>query len=449
MRNRIARVAVLSTVVALVLFLIPLMVAVYNLSVADARSQLERDALTAVAHLDSQFSTADRPELSAPTNPHAQLGLYNRAGLLVAGTGPAHADAPVRHVLSGARAASVLDGTLLNVVPVTSAEQTVGVVRASVPLSAVVADDVPVWVLIAVAAAASLLVGVLIARRAARRVASPMEDLARTARALGQGDFEARTGTSGIPEIDTAGEALGDTAARLDALVERERHLSEDASHQLRTPLAGLRALLETSRPTGASPLTIEKALERVQALEDTIDDFLTPQGTVRGQPTDLAEQARSLERRWHGVLAAAGRPLRLDVADQLHAVTTDRAGLQQILDVLVDNAYQHGAGQIVVRVRDNDNAVVFEVEDEGSTIGLDDDIFRRGYSRAGRSGIGLALAQQLADELSGKLLLTARHPHTRFTLILQRTEEPLAEDYSERGKRATNTAPSPPSGRS
>lgn len=423
MRNRIVRVAVLSTSVALVLFLIPLMITVYNLSVADARTQLQRDALAAVAGIDPQFSPSDRTEIPTPSNPKASLGLYDRTGALVAGTGPAPADGPVTRALAGRVADPMVDGALVDVVPVTSSERTVGAVRASIPLAVVIGDDVTAWAIILGAAAICLLVGVLIARRAARRVAAPIENLAETVQALGRGDFQARATVSGIAEIDGAGAALGDTATRLSELVERQRRLSQDASHQLRTPLAGLRALLENARigELGAPPDVVEQALERVDVLDATIGDFLASEKRPRGRLTDVGELARRSERRWRGLLAADGRPLRIDTAEGIEPIATDPARLQQILDVLLENAFLHGSGTVVVRLRDSHGATVVDVEDEGDQISLDADVFHRGYSGAGRSGIGLALARDLAADIGGRLLLTARIPHTRFSLILDR----------------------------
>ncbi|GAA1962120.1 HAMP domain-containing sensor histidine kinase [Microbacterium deminutum] len=421
MRKRIERVAVLSTVVAFMLFLLPLALVVFNLSVADTRSQLERDALAAVAQIDPQFSAGDVPELTPPSDSRVELALYDRAGTRIAGTGPAHADAAATGVLSGAPDQRGLDDPLVAVVPVTSSEQVVGAVRASLPLAVVVAGDLGVWATMVVGAAMCLLVGVLLARATARRVAAPMEDLARTAQALGDGDFQARVAPSGVAEIDAAGIALGETADRLGALVERERRLSQDASHQLRTPLAGLRAILESAQvaPQSITPAVIDRALERVDALAATVDEFLSTERTPRGRPTDVASEVRGLEERWHGVLAAAGRPLRVDAADRSMTVVTVPESVRQILDVLLENAHVHGAGEVVVRVRESRGAIAIDVEDEGGSIAAGDDIFRRGYSGAGRNGYGLALAQQLAEELGGRLLLSSRLPVTRFTLLL------------------------------
>jgi signal transduction histidine kinase len=427
MRSRIMRVAVLSTAIALILFLIPLAIAVFNLSVADARSRLERDALNAVTTIDPQFSEADPPDVLVPSDSGTELGLYNPAGTRVTGTGPARADLPVQHALTGASVQESVGGLLVEVIPVTQAERTVGAVRAALPLRDVVAADVGTWLIMLLGASFCMLVGILIARASVRAVVAPVDDLISTVRALGHGDFSARTTPSGIAEIDAAGVAVADTAERLGALLERERHLSQDASHQLRTPLAGLRALLEQaqSQPGAVDERLFPQALDRVDTLSRTIEDFLSTRRREPGRATDIVDELHEVGRRWHGVFAEAGRPLRIEAPVHAQLVVTVPGALHQIFDALLENALVHGSGTVRIRARDTHGAVAIDVEDEGHGIRLEDDIFRRGYSTAGRSGVGLALAHQLADEMGGTLLLSARQPTTRFTVLLRGSGSP------------------------
>src|SRR5437763_1348213 len=142
-----------------------------------------------------------------------------------------------------------------------------------------------------------------------RPPAAPLEDLSRTAQMLGGGDFSVRARPTGIPEIDSAGESLNTTAARLGELVRRERAFSADASHQLRTPLTGLRLGLETAMDSPGADLrtAMGAAIDAADRLERTIEDLLTlrrdpPRDTM---PLDVAELTRELEDTWGPVLGA------------------------------------------------------------------------------------------------------------------------------------------------
>ena len=119
-------------------------------------------------------------------------------------------------------------------------------------------------------------ISALIAMYQSRRLARPVDRLAEAAARLGEGDFSARAEPSGIAEVDAVSDTLGSTAARLDRMLQRERAFSEDASHQLRTPLTGLRVNLEAARLTPAvRDDLLDAALSEVDRLERTIDDLL------------------------------------------------------------------------------------------------------------------------------------------------------------------------------
>ena len=115
------------------------------------------------------------------------------------------------------------------------------------------------------------------ARSLAGRVIRPIEHIARASQALGDGEFEVRTTPSGIPELDRAGAALNQTAKRLQDLIRRERNLAANASHQLRTPLTGLRMVLEGALTAPNADLRgiLAQAIERTDQLDLTIDQLI------------------------------------------------------------------------------------------------------------------------------------------------------------------------------
>ncbi|MGO4691196.1 HAMP domain-containing sensor histidine kinase [Glaciibacter sp. 2TAF33] len=421
MTRRIMAVAVISSAIALVLFLLPLAIAVFNLFLADAQATLERDALHAAIVVDPSFSASDRTELPK-SPPGDQLGLYDASGGLIVGTGPHTADAAVRRALAGQSTRTNTGGLLVAVVPISASESVTGAVRAATPLSGVWQRTLGVWLILALAAAAALAVGIIAAGSLARRITRRVEQLTLASQTLGDGDFDVRTTPSGLPEIDRAGAALNMTAERLGDLVMRERHLAANASHQLRTPLTGLRLLLESglSDPKADHRGILGQAIERADQLDATIDALISlARGGSSGSPVNPVSELEAVERRWRGVLESAGRPLRLEARDDLPHPVIAEVALRQILDAVLENAVRHGSGQVTLRARESHGAVAFDVTDEGNGIPLGADIFGQGVSFSGGSGLGLALARQLAEDQGARLLLSARVPRTQFTLLV------------------------------
>ena len=90
---------------------------------------------------------------------------------------------------------------------------------------------------------------------------------------------------------------------------------------------------------------------------------------------------------------------------------------MRQILEVLLTNALDHGAGVVTLRARQGPGAVIIDVADEGTHYLDGSTIFDR---RVGRSnGIGLALARTLAEAEGGRLVLDRPGPHPVFSLVL------------------------------
>jgi signal transduction histidine kinase len=240
-----------------------------------------------------------------------------------------------------------------------------------------------------------------------------------------------------MAEIDQAAAALNVTARRLADLVQRERNLAAHASHQLRTPLIGLRAVLEgaLANPDADMRTDVILAIERADRLESTIDELITlNRGGIVRTPIDAAAQLDAAEARWRGSLAAAGRPLRLVLETELPSPLVAESALRQILDALIENAFAHGTGTVTLKAREAHGAVAFDVEDEGHDIALHEDIFRHGVSASGGSGLGLALARQLAEDQGGRLLLAGRMPHTCFTLILPVHSDATVRAFADGG---------------
>ncbi|MCZ4101644.1 MULTISPECIES: HAMP domain-containing sensor histidine kinase [Streptomyces] len=427
MRAHVVRVAVAAVLVALVLLAVPLAVVIQRSFFDDERGELERTALAAAVRVGPQFAAGDEVELPAPET-EGKLGVYDLTMRLRSGSGSAQADDVTRRAARGVVVRGSSGGDLVVAVPVSTSEQVIGVVRATTPTSEVWHRILLTWLALLGVVLLALCAAIAVARRQARALSRPLESLSTTARAVADGDLTARAGRCGIVEIDQLATAQDTMVARLTTLLQRERHFSANASHQLRNPLAGLQLGLETALDATRSPDTdlrqaLEDALERSQHLQRTVDEVLRLAGAPSGElvPTPdetAAELSARAERRWHGAFADAGR--RLDVAVhsgagplRLPGRTTD-----QVLDVLLDNALRHGRGTVLITVREATGAIAVDVTDEGTLRIAPRAAFERGTTTGFGSGIGLAVARELAEAAGGRLTVSATDP-TAFTLLL------------------------------
>ena len=431
MRRQILRVAVLAVVAAVTLLGVPLALALQALLHANETNELERLALRAAVSVSPDVSTGDPVELPR-TESSIRLGVYDRTGRRIAGHGPDRGDRVVVRAQAGSLASADTTQELVVAVPVSIGEEVVAVSRASAPRSDVRRTVAEAWLGLLGLALLAAGCASLLAARLARRVNRPLVDLADRARDLGTGTFDRRATTSGVDEIDRVGDALNNAAGQLDELVRRERAFSAHASHQLRTPLTALRLVLDSALATPGADLeaAARQAVMSADELSRTVDDVLSlargpaaGTGSVAVRP--LLEELRA---RWHGPLAAAGRPLRIEAVEGQDVAAASEAAVRQILAVLLDNALQHGAGAVSVGLRDAGTALVVDVSDEGSTQGLDLLPVTTLTPRSPASSaapmygrLGLALARSLALAQGGRLLHARTEPRTRFSLLLPR----------------------------
>jgi signal transduction histidine kinase len=421
-RTRIIGLAVWAAVLAIVLFGIPLAVGVLQYAFTQERAELERTA-NEVAIAVSADVIRDELE-KIPDAGSIQVSIYDDDGEPLVGPGSDRDHPEVVTALEGGVGVSSHDGDLVVAVPVTHDGDVIGVSLAAVPRAGVLARVALVWAGMAGLAALAVAAVWVLARRQALRLARPLEELSVSAHRLGDGDFSVRTRTAGIPEIDAVGAALSNTAVRLDDMLARERAFSADASHQLRTPLAGLRLRLEAAleKPDQDLRAAITASLPDTDRLESTIEELLSlarETSTSRGRPVDMGEFLEEIERDWRARLEMRGRRLQLALDPRAPRPHASAAAVRQVLTVLIDNAATHGAGTVEVTVREAADAVAIDVGDEGVGVGKPEpELFARRADVGDGHGIGLALARRLAEAEGGRLQLTRPAPPV-FTLLL------------------------------
>jgi signal transduction histidine kinase len=428
-RTRIIGVAVLASVLATCLFGGPLAVGVFKYLLRKERGHLVRVAndvaITVAADVyDGAPIGADDLTDLGEDGEHLTAAVFDIDGNRLAGTA-ADGDVDVLAAALDGDIRTGADGDVLTAAaPVTHGDEVIGAVLITEPRGDVLGEAALIWAAMAVLAIAAVTVAWLVGRRQARRLARPLEDLEEGARRLGDGDFSVRTRRGGIPEIDSVGAALDTTAARLDDLLARERAFSADVSHQLRTPLAGLRLRLEaalerTDPETGAA---IAASLVDADRLEALIDELLTlahAGQTAAAGPLDLDALLGELSPEWSARLALHGRDLEVRVDPGAPDARASTAAVRQVLGVLVDNAVTHGRGTVTVTVRGASGAVAVDVSDDGPGVqDTEGALFPRRADRRDGHGIGLTLARRLAEAEQGRLTLSRAMPAV-FTLLL------------------------------
>lgn len=222
-------------------------------------------------------------------------------------------------------------------------------------------------------------------------------------------------------EINRLGRTLNDMLARIEASLVRERSFVADASHELRTPLAIIRSELELGlRPdrdpgeARAAMLSVQEEVRRLQRLTEELLALARADGplSIEREPVSPERLLEGLEARFGPRVSTAGRRLTI-VSAASSAVELDSTRIGGAIGNLIENALRHGAGEIVVSGREDGDAVLFEVSDEGAGFpeGFREAAFDR-FARAesGRTtpghGLGLAIVKAVAEAHGGTVTI-------------------------------------------
>ncbi|MBI4247666.1 MAG: GAF domain-containing protein, partial [Candidatus Rokubacteria bacterium] len=232
------------------------------------------------------------------------------------------------------------------------------------------------------------------------------------------------------PTGDASGNRVGLTLTLLDVTKEREvSQMKTDfvsfVTHQLRTPLSGIKWMLElaaqeVARP-GEATSYVRDAHAAAERLITLVNDLLDISRLERGkleihlQPADVAALTRRVLDEVTGLVQEQGHRVSFDVEDGLPAVVVDPQLLRQVMLNLVSNAvkYTPAAGQIAIRLRRVDEGVRWEIRDTG--IGIPREAQRRLFEKFYRAdnvyavetegtGLGLYLVRLILEQFGGRV---------------------------------------------
>jgi signal transduction histidine kinase len=432
---------------------VPLAVSLRDRVDAEVKGQARSQADVVAASASELLDPGQRPALRnlvqiSADSVRGRVIVVDRRGRLLADSagapaGRSYADRPeVRAALEGhgeqiTRDSKTLGASILATsAPVLSHRLTAGAVRITQSVSAVNSAVKTSLLDLAALAGVVLLLGLAAGAVVAQQIARPIRRLDRAARRVSAGDLDSTVAVEGSTEQRALARAFNEMTQRVKRLLRGQQDFVADASHQLRTPLTGLRlrleALEERSRDDGATAAELEAALGEIDRLSLIVEELLVlsraGEHELPAESVDLRDAAERAAERWrHG---AEEGSIELAVSSGAEAAEAWCAAhdLDRAIDSLLENALRYSPPGSAVTIETGPGRV--EVLDRGPGLepGEEEAVFERfrrgsaGRRGPGGTGLGLPIARELTRQWGGEVTLSAREGGgTRATIRLSR----------------------------
>jgi len=300
------------------------------------------------------------------------------------------------------------------------------------------------WLLLA-AGAATMTVGAVVSVVVIRRSLRPLHDVAADIATIKEDDLSMRIPSATLPEeIVPLVQRLNELLHRLDEAFARERSLTADIAHELRTPVAGILSAAGVTLSADRTPGDYREALEDVRKIarqmRSMIDNLLTlarldsQEGQFQFEPIVLRDIVDACWRGSREEAIARGLTFENEVPDDL-SCTSDRHALSIVFVNLLENAvqYTNEGGRIWVTACKTDGVIQVEVANTGCQLAAQevarvfDRFWRADPSRKDASlhvGLGLALVRRIMTALGGQA--TATSEDGVFRVSLRYPSEPV-----------------------
>lgn len=411
MRSRLVLLVMVTTLLVLVAFLVPLALLVRTAAADHATNAATR----AAESLAPVVGTVDRDtlELAVGQLSHDDANDFPLTVYLPDGTvlgAPAPVTSAVRLARSGrSLTAAGAHGGRQVLVAVQGGPGGTTAIRAYVSPEQLWAGVWQTWLVLALLGLALLALSLLVAYRVARRVTAPINRLVATAHRLAGGDLDARVAPTGPPEVRDVAAALNLLADRIGELLAAEREHVADLSHRLRTPLTALRLGVEAT-PAGQEQTRLAEALGTLEGTVDrVIREARRPVREGVGAGCDAAAVTAERVEFWSALAEDEGRPVASSLRPSPVPVRASVEDLAAVLDALLGNVFAHtpeGTGFSVALEPQAPDGVRLTVADEGPGPPAETDPFARGASGEDSTGLGLDIARRTAEASGGHLQL-------------------------------------------
>ena len=407
---------------------------------AEVRTQAQAQADLVAATAADLLGPAHRRELEtlariAAVSVRGRILIVDASGgVLVDSAGPAQVGASYEsrpeieaalrgRQIQGQRSSKTLGQEILaTAVPIIRNGRPVGAARVTQSVAAVHRVVRNIELRLGLIALIVLALGLSAGAVIASGVARPLRRLEQVARQVAAGDLSARAQIEGSREQRSLGRSFNEMTDRIARLLSVQRDFVADASHQLRTPLTGLRLRLEEAQAvpnSSAATAELDAAISEVDRLAQTVEELLVlsraGERELVGAPIDLDDVAWSAVHRWRAAADASGIALEYERNGAQATAWARPPDVERALDALLENALKYSPEGTTVTIVSLPGRI--EVRDRGPGLAADEaevvfERFHRG--RAGRSGppgsgLGLAIARELAREWRGEVVIEDR----------------------------------------
>ncbi len=403
---------------------------------AQAKNQAELVAASAPELLEQgQTRTLRRLVESSATSQRARVLIVDADGRVVADSaGPAEAGADystrpeIAAALRGRTVQETRDSQTLGAqilataVPVRHGPRIDGAVRVTQSVEAVHRATRRAILSLGLLGGVVLALGVAAGALIARATSRPIRRLEQAARRVEEGDLTTTAVVEGSTEQRSLARSFNRMTSRISRMLRGQQEFVADASHQLRTPLTGIRLELEELREgliEGDERIPgIENGIQEVDRLSGIVDELLIlSRAGERDSPVEEFDVAAATERiadRLGKTAAEAGIALTVRRHGDAGTCVCPRADFERALDVLIENAIRYSPLDSEIEVAVGRERI--EVLDRGPGLepGEEETVFERfhrGSAGTGTkgTGLGLSIARELAAEWNGSVTLRNR----------------------------------------
>ncbi len=424
MRRWLALYALSVTSLVVLAFLIPLAILVKDLAADRVLNAAEREAQTVArfaSSIDGGPESIVALDGTLAVAPETSVVLSD--GLVIGADLPAGVDLSAAQQRGQAYRQPLENGSAV-VVPVLRGTGSPWVIVVAVSQSDMTQGVSSAWAILGLLGLVLIVLAFLVADRMGRAVVEPITDLVEATHRLGQGELSVEVEPSGPKELAAVGAAFNALTGRVRTLLDGEREMAADLSHQLRTPLTALKLDIEAL----GDDVDTQRLQRDVDELERVVGYVISEaRRPVREAGTAVTDLAAVLEERtayWGALADDQGREWSIHIEAPGCIVRGSTDDYQILIDALLGNIFAHTSPGTPYGVRlhtASDGFAEMVVEDQGEGI-ADHGLLERGVSGGSSTGLGADIVRRTAEAGGG----SARWEQAKPSGTLVRVRLPL-----------------------